>query len=361
MSNRKKVVVIPGDDAAPEAVYPTVELLRRLELDIDFEFPPSGGSAEETHGTGFPNETRAAIDAADATLYGAGSTSSAEIVRYLRWGKGTYANVRPARWVPGCKSPLAHPEKVDLMILRENLEDLALGIGGDLEELFPLDLASKRAGRSLQEIAQEFGGGKYALKVITEGGAERIVRYAFELARERRAAGKRGKVTCGTKHNLIPEPDGLFREVSARVAEEYPDIEYENWLIDDFARRLIADPEEMDVVVLPSLYGDIFSDAAGGLIGGLGLCPSGCYGKDYAYFEPIHGTAPDIAGQNIINPTATIRTAGMMLRHLGYADTADRLESAIDAVYAAEDRLTPDQGGSATTTEFCNAVGDRLA
>jgi len=117
----------------------------------------------------------------------------------------------------------------------------------------------------------------------------------------------------------------------------------------------------MDVVVLPSLYGDIFSDAAGGLIGGLGLCPSGCYGKDYAYFEPIHGTAPDIAGQNIINPTATIRTAGMMLRHLGYADTADRLESAIDAVYAAEDRLTPDQGGSATTTEFCNAVGDRLA
>ena len=360
MSNRKKVIVIPGDDAAPEAVYPTVDVLKSLELDIDFEFPPSGGAAERTHGTGFPEETRLAIDGADATLYGAGSTSSAEIVRYLRWGKGTYANVRPAKWVPGCKSPLANPENVDLLILRENLEDLALGIGGDLRELFPLGLASQRAGRSLEELVDEFGAGKYALKVITEGGAERIVRYAFELARQRRAAGKRGKVTCGTKHNLIPEPDGLFRDVSARVSEEYPDIEYENWLIDDFARRLIVEPEEMDVVVLPSLYGDIFSDAAGGLIGGLGLCPSGCYGENYAYFEPIHGTAPDIAGQNIINPTATMRTAAMMLRYLGYAASADRLETAIDAVYLAEDRLTPDQGGVATTDEFCRAVADRL-
>ena len=116
----------------------------------------------------------------------------------------------------------------------------------------------------------------------------------------------------------------------------------------------------MDVVVLPSLYGDIFSDAAGGLIGGLGLCPSGCYGENYAYFEPIHGTAPDIAGQNIINPTATMRTAAMMLRYLGYAASADRLETAIDAVYLAEDRLTPDQGGTATTDEFCRAVADRL-
>ena len=186
------------------------------------------------------------------------------------------------------------------------------------------------------------------------------MRYAFELARERKAAGKRGKVTCGTKHNLIPQPDGLFLEVSNRVAPDYPDIEYENWIIDDFARRLIVEPQEFDVVVLPSLYGDIFSDAAGGLIGGLGLCPSGCYGENYAYFEPIHGTAPDIMGQNIINPTATIRTAGMMMRHLGYAETADRIEEAIDAVYCERDRLTPDQGGASSTKEFCQAILERL-
>ena len=360
MSNSKNVVVIPGDDAAPEAMHPTIDLLQALALDINFEFPPYGDDAVESIGTGFPDETRAAIDAADATLFGAGSKDSTEIVRYLRWGKGTYANVRPARWVPGCKSPLANPENIDLVILRENLEDLALGIGGDLEELYPLGLSSGRAKSTLQDVAEAFGGGKYAIKMITEGGTERIVHYSFELARERKAAGKRGKVTCGTKHNLIPHPDGLFLEVFNRIAPDYPDIEYENWIIDDFARRLISEPQEFDVVVLPSLYGDIFSDAAGGLIGGLGLCPSGCYGEDYAYFEPIHGTAPDIMGQNIINPTATIRTATMMLRHLGYGETADHVDRAIDKVYRDGDRLTPDQGGTASTTQFCEAILERL-
>ncbi|MFT5391474.1 MAG: isocitrate/isopropylmalate dehydrogenase [Gammaproteobacteria bacterium] len=360
MSNRKKVVVIPGDDAAPEAVFPTIELLRQLNLEIDFELPPYGDDAQRSHGTFFPDETRAAIDTADATLFGAGSNGSTSIVRYLRWGKGTYANVRPARWVPGCQSPLAHPEGIDLIILRENLEDLALGIGGDIEELFPLNLYSPRAECDIRQLHERYGRGKYAVKLITEGGTRRIARYAFELARQRKAEGKRGKVTCGTKHNLIPEPDGLFLEVTNEVAKEYPDIEYESWLIDDFARRLIVEPQTMDVVVLPSLYGDIFSDAAAGLIGGLGLCPSGCYGDDYAYFEPIHGTAPDIAGQNIINPTATIRTAAMMLTHLGYGDSADRLNNALTAVYAAGTCLTPDQGGSAKTDEFCAALAAHL-
>ena len=176
MSNRKTIVVIPGDDAAPEAVYPTIDLLKKLGLEIDFEFPPSGDGAVKSHGIGFPDETRVAIDNADATLFGAGSNASTEIVRYLRWGKGTFANGRPARWIPGCKSPLAEPEGIDMVILRENLEDLALGIGGDLEELFPLNLSSGRAKSTLNEIAEEFGGGKYAVKVITEGGAERICR-----------------------------------------------------------------------------------------------------------------------------------------------------------------------------------------
>jgi len=360
VSNRKKVVVIPGDDAAPEAVFPTIELLENMGLDIDFDFASYGESANKIHGTYFPDATRQAIDDADATLFGAGSGASTPIVHYLRWGKDTFANVRPARWVPGCKSPLTQPERIDLLILRENLEDLALGIGGSLKELYSLGLSSSRAGRSLKELGDEYGPGKYAIKVITEVGTERIARFAFKLARERRAAGGRGKVTCGTKHNLIPQPDGLFLEVTNQVAKDFPDIEYESWLIDDFARRLIAEPQEMDVVVLPSLYGDIFSDAAGGLIGGLGLCPSGCYGENYAYFEPIHGSAPDIAGKNIINPTAMIRSAAMMLNHFGYADSAERLERAIEAVYRDEDRLTPDQGGVAKTNEFCQAVSKRL-
>ena len=360
MSNRKQVVVIPGDDAAPEAVLPTLEILKRLDLNIDFALPPYGEEAMKDHGTYFPDMTREAIDAADATLFGAGSNASTSVVRYLRWGKGTFANVRPARWIPGCASPLADPTGIDLVILRENLEDLALGIGGDLEELSSLELYSPRAERTINQLQDEYGPGKYAVKVITEGGAERIARFAFELARKRKAEGKRGKVTCGTKHNLIPQPDGLFLEVTNEVAKEYSDVEYESWLIDDFARRLIAEPQEMDVVVLPSLYGDIFSDAAGGLIGGLGLCPSGCYGEDYAYFEPIHGTAPDIAGQNIINPTATLRTAGLMLAHLGYPESAERLELAIAKTYEKGTALTPDQGGSSSTTDFCDAVAAHL-
>ncbi|MCA9643913.1 MAG: hypothetical protein KC492_24635 [Myxococcales bacterium] len=254
-TNRKKVVVIPGDDAAPEAVLPTLALLERLELEIDYELPLYGEQAMASTGSYFPDSTRAAIDAADATLFGAGSGASTDIVRYLRWGKGTYANVRPARWIPGCASPLARPEGIDLVILRENLEDLALGIGGDLEDLFPLQLHSPRARRTINELRAEYGPGKYAVKVITEGGTRRIARYAFELARERKRQGKRGKVTCGTNHNLIPQPDGLFLEVTREVAKDYPDIEFESWIIDDFARRLIAEPQTFDVVVWSGLMG----------------------------------------------------------------------------------------------------------
>lgn len=348
----KRVVVIEGDDAAPEAVRPTVALLKQLNLDIEWLHPPFGNDAMTRFGTLFPDETRAAIDAADTTLFGASSGSAEPVIRHLRWGKDTYANVRPARWIPGCKSPLANPEGIDLIILRENLEDLAIGSGGALELLRPIELHSWRTGRAIADM----GPGQFSLKVITEAGTERIARFAFELARQRKADGKPGKVTCATKHNLIPEADGLFRDVTIRVAESYPDVPFDTFIIDDFARRLIAEPHSFDVVVLPSLYGDIFSDAAGGVIGGLGLCPSGVYGDHYAYFEPIHGSAPDIMGQNIINPTATLRTAGMMLTYLGLPEVTTRLERAIERVYAEGQTLTPDQGGSATTQQFCDAV-----
>lgn len=352
----KRVVVIEGEDAAPEAVRPTLALVDQLGIDIEWIRPPVGAAGLARCGALFPDECREAIDNSDATLFGATSGKSAPALFYLRWGKGTYANVRPARWMPGCQSPMAHPEGIDFVIVRENLEDLYVGLEGDLAALRPLGLTSPMARRPVADM----GPGQFALKVITEAGTERVVRFSFELARRRKAAGRPGKVTCSSKYNMLPRSDGLFRDVAARVAAAYPDIQFETFIVDDFARRLVAQPHALDVVVLPNLYGDILSDAAAGVIGGLGLAPSGCYGDTYAYFESAHGSAPDIAGRNVINPTATILSAAMMLEYLGFAAAARRLEVAVERVYAEGRRLTPDQGGSASTTEFCDAVAETL-
>ncbi len=352
----RRIVAIPGEDAAPEAFHPTVALVDRLGLDLEWIWPPVGDAGIQQHGKLFPPEAREAIDASDATLFGSTSGKSAPALFYLRWGRQTYANVRPARWFPGCRSPLARPEVVDFVIVRENLEDLYMGLEGNLEELAPLGLTSPTARRPVSEL----GTGRYAIKVITEEGSERVVRFAFELAQRRKKAGRRGRVTCGTKHNMLPVSDGLFLEVAQEVARSYPEIEFESYIVDDFARRLVAVPEELDVVVLPNLYGDVLSDAAAGLIGGLGLAPSGCYGEGYAYFESAHGSAPDIAGRNVINPTATILSACLMLEYLGFDPAARKLSSAVERVFAEGKTLTPDQGGRAMTTEFCDAVAAQL-
>jgi len=356
---RKRVVVIEGEDAAPEAMRPAVALLERRVPEIDWIHPAVGERGQRLGGSLFPTEAREAIDASDATLFGSTSGPSAPALMYLRWGRQTYANVRPARYRSGYRSPLAHPEQVDLVIVRENLEDMYMGIEGDIDALSGLDLHSRTARRPLSD----FEPGRYALKLITESGTERVARHSFELARKRRERGRPGRVTCGTKHNMLPYSDGYFREVTGRVAAEYPDVEYNCLIVDDLAHKLVADPGAFDVIVLPNLYGDILSDAAAGLIGGLGLAASGCYGADYAYFESAHGTAPDIAGKNIINPTATLLSAAMMLEYLGFSSQAHRLEASVGRVYEQGSVLTPDQGGSATTTEFCDAVAgefDRL-
>ena len=354
---RKRVVVIEGEDASPEAVRPSLRLLRGLAPDIDWQTPPVGAAALESHGSTFPDEARAAIDASDATLFGATSGMSGLALLYLRWGRETYANVRPARWMRGCRSPLAHPEGVDFTIVRENLEDLYVGVEGDIGDLEPLGWVSRTMRRPVAELAP----GKFALKVISEAGSERIVRFAFELARRRKAKGYPGRVTCSSKYNMLPTSDGLFLEVAREMAESYPDIEFEHFIVDDMARRLVASPEELDVVVLPNLYGDVLSDVAAGVIGGLGLAPSGCYGDDYAYFESAHGSAPDIAGQNVINPTATLLSGAMLLAHLGFEAEAGRLEAAVEHVYGEGKCLTRDQGGLARTTDFCGAVEGALS
>jgi 3-isopropylmalate dehydrogenase len=339
----KRVVAIPGEDAAPEAFHPTVELVNRLGVELEWVFPSLADARRE-------------IDRSDTTLFGATSGPSAPALFHLRWGRGTYANVRPTRWIPGFRSPLIRPGGIDFVIVRENLEDLYVRAEGDVEALAPLGLVSETSRRPVHEL----GPGRFALKIITEAGAARVLRFGFELARRRKRAGHPGKVTVGTKHNMLPRSDGLFRDVAVALAREYPDVAFESFIIDDFAHRLVARPHELDVVVLPNLYGDILSDAAAALAGGLGVAASGCYGDDYAYFESAHGTAPDIAGQGIINPTATILSAALMLEYLELADAAARLRAAVERVYAAGESLTPDQGGRATTKEFCAALAATL-
>ncbi|HEY5645699.1 MAG TPA: isocitrate/isopropylmalate family dehydrogenase, partial [Pseudomonadales bacterium] len=287
----------------------------------------------------------------DTTFFGSTSGSSSAALFYLRWGKQTFANVRPARYLPGARSPLAEPDGIDLVIVRENLEDLYVRAEGELSTLAEPAPRGSTIRRSVKTLAP----GRYAIKVISEAGSERVIRFAFELARQRR-----GVLTVTAKYNMLPLSDGLFRDVALALAPEYPEVTLETFIVDDFACRLVREPHRFDVVVMPNLYGDILSDAAAGLVGGLGLAASGCYGQGCAYFETAHGTAPDIAGQHIINPTANLLTAVMMLDYLGLAEAATRLRLAVERVYREGRVLTPDQGGTARTEAFCAAVARRL-
>lgn len=349
------VCIMPGDDATPEAVLPSVDVLKALELDLDFQIMPSGAEGTERYGRqDFAQRVRDAIDAADTTLYGSTSGTSPGL-GYLRWGKGTYANVRPVRYLTGARSPLAEPDGIDFVIVRENMEDMYVGVEGDVEALAPLNLVNRLTRQPI-----DTSNGRYAIKIITEANSRRILEFGFDLARKRKAQGHPGKLTASCKYNMLPHTDGLFREIAHDVARQNPDIEFEDYIVDDFARRIVAEPHALDVVVLPNLYGDILSDEASGLVGGLGLAPSACYSDDFAYFEPVHGTAPDIAGSHMINPTATLLSAVLMLDWLQFPDAARRLESAVEAVYREGASLTPDQGGSATSDQFCAAVAQQL-
>jgi isocitrate/isopropylmalate dehydrogenase len=345
---RKQVVVLPGDDTAPDTVAAAMEVMRALAVDIEFiEFPP--GEAWVRGET--DKAARAAIDRSDSTLFGS-TNGRTNAIGYLRWGKQTYANLRPCRYMKGFRTPLARPDGIDFVIVRENLEDLYLGLEGPLEALAPLHLQSRILRGELDTSAR----GIYAIKVITEQNSRRIAHFACKLAVRRKGAGYPGKVTCTSKYNMLRESDGLFRRIVEETVAGYPELNYEQYIVDDFARRIVQSSQDLDVVVMPNLYGDILSDAAAGTIGGLGLAPSGCYGDDYAYFESVHGTAPDIKGMSIINPTATMLSAVMMLDYLGFAEAAERFENAIRRVYADGRVLTPDQGGSGKTVEFTRAV-----
>ena len=343
-TSRRTVCVIPGDDAAPEAMTATMTVLRALDLPLDYDVVPIGAELAAMPEPEREQFLRERIDVADGVLFGStnGTTGG---VTYMRWGKGTYANVRPVRWRPGFRSPLAHPEGIDYVIVRENLEDAYVGIMGDVEEIRRAGLAGPRAR------LVHGGEGRYAVKIITRQGTENVARFSLELARRRR-----GKLTVSAKTNMLPKTDRYFVEIVTEVAQDYPDVELEQFIVDDMAHRLVLRPHGLDVVLLPNLYGDVLSDEAAATLGGMGLAPSGCYGDDFAYFESAHGSAPDIAGRGIINPTATMLSAVMLLEHLGLDDAARNLDDAVGAVYAAGEHLTPDQGGTGTTDSFADAV-----
>jgi 3-isopropylmalate dehydrogenase len=351
----KTVVALPGEGIGFEVVGATCELLTGTGLSLKILTPPQGAAATKSHGTPIPDDTKRAAIEADGVLFGAAGPSSSPVVSWLRWEMTAWAGVRPIRYLPGMHSPLADPDGIDYVILRENSEGIYPGREGDLAEIvaqFPN--LSDRTGRTLKEYGEE---GSFAVKVVTPKAAERIARFACQIARKRKARGKPGKVTCVTKSNVLPKTDGLYQETVQRAVRETGDLQFEHFHVDDAARRLVRFPKSMDVVLCMNMYGDILSDVGAETAGGLGLAPSGCFGDDgWAYFESVHGSAPDIAGRGIANPTATILSAALMLDHMGMGAEAMRLEAAVARVYRDGKTLTPDQGGTATTRQMAEAV-----
>jgi isocitrate/isopropylmalate dehydrogenase len=355
------VAVVPGDDAAPEAVDASLTVLAALnELGsaaqpaLRFDVLPTGAELADIA----PDEREALVverlDRADTVLFGS-SNGTTPGIAHLRWGRQTFANVRPIRWREGFRSPMAAPDQLDYVIVRENLEDAYVGVMGDADRLRSSGLIGPRARLA-------WGGeGRYAAKIITREGTERVARFSYELARDRAAkTGRQPRLAVSAKTNMLPATDRWFCDIVAEVGQAYPDVALDQFIVDDMAHRLVLHPGELDVVLLPNLYGDVLSDLGAGTLGGMGLAPSGCFGDGFAYFESAHGTAPDIAGRGIINPTATLLSAVMMLEWLKRPDQAATLDRAIGEVYRHGSVLTADQGGTATTAQFASAVVDQL-
>jgi len=343
------IALLGGDGIGPEVVDATAEVLAALLPEATFVRPLHGQAAIEATGDALPEAARDACRAADAVLFGATAGPSHPVLRFLRWGLDTYANLRPARTLPGLPSPLASDAPIDLLVVRENLEGEYPGREGEIAEFRERWPGFRdNIGRELPEQ------GLFTLRLTTEEGSRRVAHAAA-----RQAATRRGHVTVVTKSNILRRTDGLFR----RVAEEELDaagIEHRHLFVDDACRRLVAEPTSFDVLLAPNLFGDILSDVAAELTGGMGMAPSGCLGDRHAYFESVHGAAPDIAGRGIANPLATVLSACMMLDHLGWADPATALHAAVERLLTDRRTVTPDLGGSATTGEVARALIDLL-
>jgi isocitrate/isopropylmalate dehydrogenase len=349
----KTVVALPGEGIGLEVVDATCDVLVGAGLPLKILTPPQIDGAKPTGAGSVPDETKRAARDADGVLFGAAGPATTNVVSWLRWEMRAWAGVRPIRFRPGMRSPLADPEGIDYVIVRENSEGIYPGREGELADLARVmpDLRD-RSGRTVKE----YGEGRFAVKVVTPAGVERVARFACRLARARKAKGKPGKVTCVTKSNVLRRTDGLFHEITERVVREAGDLAFEHFHVDDASRRLVRFPASMDVVLCMNQYGDILSDLGAETAGGLGLVPSGNFGDGWAYFEPVHGSAPDIAGRGIANPTATILSAALMLEHMGLGAEAERLDAAVGRIYREGKTLTPDQGGTATTRQMAQGV-----
>ncbi len=330
------VTLIPGDGIGPELAEATRRVLDASGVAFEWEVLDAGEAVMAEHGTPLPEHVLESIRRNKVALKGPITTPVGSGFRSvnvtLRQVLGLYANLRPARSMKGVVSRY---EDVDLVIVRENTEDLYAGI-------------EHMVGRDAAE----------SIKIITREASERIARFAFDYA----VANGRRKVTAVHKANIMKLSDGLFLESARTVAAEYEGrVEFEDRIVDNMCMQLVQKPDLYDVMVLPNLYGDIVSDLAAGLVGGLGVAPGANIGTEAAVFEPVHGSAPKYAGQNKANPTALILSGALMLRHLGYPDVAERVETALRTVVAEGRTVTYDLGGSAGTSQFADAIIERLA
>jgi isocitrate dehydrogenase (NAD+) len=330
------VTLIPGDGTGPEIAEATRRVLEATGVDFDWDVQNAGADVMAQSGTPLPDavldsirRTKVAIKGPITTPVGTGFRS---VNVALRKALDLYAQARPCKSYRGVRSRY---EDVDLVIVRENTEDLYAGI--EFEEgtehcAEVAGLIERLSGAHIKD------GSGISIKPISIPGSERIVRFAFEYAR---AEGRR-KVTAVHKANIMKHTDGLFLRVAREVSEGYPDIEFEDRIVDNMCMQLVQKPELYDVLVLPNLYGDIVSDLGAGLVGGLGVAPGANYGENGALFEPTHGSAPRYAGQNKVNPVAMMLSGVLMLRHLGERAAGDRLERAIAAVIAEGRDVTYD-------------------
>ena len=350
---RKKIIALGGDGVGPEVMEVACYILEKAGYALDILKPLCGSEAFQARGNAFPDEAKKLCEESDAILFGAAEGPSVAILVYLRWSMDNYINLRPVKYYPGALSPLKNPEGIDFLLIRENSEGMYPGREGDIPWLAQKMSDYKDPfGRTLDF----YGEGKFAIRLITRKGTDRIAKYAVDLARQRKSQGFAGKVTCITKSNVLRQSCGFFQKTVEEAVKKSTEIAYEHFHVDDAARRLIRFPRDFDVIVTSNMFGDILADEAGEMVGGLGIAPSACLGGRKPYFEPVHGSAPDIAGQGIVNPTAMILSAKMMLDYLGMKEEALGLEAAVARVYQEKKYLTPDQGGKATTKEFAEAV-----
>ncbi len=327
---KKMITVFKGDGIGPEITDCVLEILESAGAGLDYEIYNVGEAEWKRNGALIPDEAYASFERNRVLLKSPITTPIGHGFRSLnvtlRNKYDLYANIRPAKSNIAVKTPFSD---VDMVIFRENTEDLYVGVEEKIDE----DTV-------------------HAKKIITRKASTRIIRDAFEYAKNH----GRKKVTCVHKANILKLSDGLFLDIFEQIAKEYPEIEHNDKIIDNTCMQMVMNPNQFDVIVTPNLYGDLLSDLASGLIGGLGLLPSSNLGTDYAMFEAVHGSAPDIAGKHIANPTALLWSACMMLEYLGQKECAGKIRRAVDEVLADGTCLTPDLHGTATTEEYRDAI-----